>query len=61
MGCLHPVQRQALRTLTVLTGGLWAARSPPCCAGQATIKAEATDSLVSPVRTMAMEALSHLR
>ncbi|XP_073733031.1 maestro heat-like repeat-containing protein family member 2A isoform X2 [Callorhinus ursinus] len=26
----------------------------------ATIKAEATDSLVSPVRTMAMEALSHL-
>ena len=32
-----------------------------CCAGQATIKEDPTDSLVSPVRTMAMEALSHLR
>ena len=28
---------------------------------QAIIKAEPTDSLVSPVRTMAMDALSYLR
>ena len=64
-GCPHPTKCQALDTspptLTVLSGGLWVAHSPSCCAGQATIKAEPTDSLVSPVRTMAIEALSHLR
>uniref|UniRef100_A0A8C6W7M8 Maestro heat-like repeat family member 2A n=1 Tax=Nannospalax galili TaxID=1026970 RepID=A0A8C6W7M8_NANGA len=40
---------------------LWAASGlPPCCAGQAIIKAEPGDHLVSPVWTMAMGALSQL-
>ena len=35
--------------------------SLPCCPRQAIIKAELTGSLVSPVWTMAMDALSYFR
>lgn len=36
-------------------------RSLSRCVPQAIIKAEPADTLVSPVRAMAMDALSHLR
>lgn len=56
----YPGTRSCDRPLLYSTSGRATIHSPSC-AGQAIIKAESPDHLVSPVRSMAMNAFSQLR